>query len=173
MTHQMIYIKTTTLPRCTLACVARHAYGKNYRVQEASQRPLHSARTCVSGHGELLGERAQLTGREPERVYTRLQDKLLGHVGVGIHRREAVGLASRPRARAQPEGVRGARVVNDRLRAERGFAWAEVVGARLALEGDIVPEIRSHACGRGCTLDAPELRPPSSGCAPSACSARC
>ena len=65
-----------------------------------------------SGHGELLGERAQLTGREPERVHTRLQDKLLGHVGVGIHRREAVGLASRPRARAQPEGVRGARVVD-------------------------------------------------------------
>ena len=115
---------------------------QNYYREEASQRPLHSARTCVSGHGELLGERAQLTGREPERVHTRLQDKLLGHVGVGIHRREAVGLASRPRARAQPEGVRGARVVNVRLRAERGFAWVEVVGARLALEGDVV---RAHA----------------------------
>ena len=85
------------------ACVARHAHRTEGRRFHCTR---DSVRTCGSGHGELRGERAQLTGPEPERVHARLQAKLRGQASVGIRLRVLVGRASRPRQLAGHAGER-------------------------------------------------------------------
>ena len=96
----------------------------------------HAHRRSVAGSllghdQELTGERAKLAGEKVERVHARLQVKLLCILVCILVFAKTKGLAYRPlAARAQLDGVRGARRCDFLLRAERGAARIELEGTR-------------------------------------------